>query len=213
MRRKMPNGLKAEVEAAVTAEVERVGLAGFAREPVVARFRDRAGRSTLFRWIDACLASGRPGAAATAAFKAKVDEIAAASPEPEEAVMGEIMARVPQAVTLADAMADPGGVAAVVERIARIQRLLDKLEAHALTPDGAVRNAALLLRVAAVMDRSLATACRLREMLRDDEALERRTAAMCEEIRRESPDCARRIAVRLFELDRGLRGGGAAPRP
>jgi hypothetical protein len=122
--------------------------------------------------------------------------------------MGEVLARIPQAVTVADVMADPGGVAAVVERIAKIQRLLDKLEAHALTPDGAVRNAKLLLQVTSVMDRSLNTACKLREMLRDDEALERRTAAMCEEIRRESPECARRIAVRLFELDRGLRGVG-----
>jgi hypothetical protein len=33
---------------------------------------------------------------------------------------------------------------------------------------------------------------------------------MVEEIRREAPDCARRIAVRLFELDRGLRGSASA---
>jgi hypothetical protein len=54
--------LKAEVQDAVIAEVGRVGPGGFSKDAIVKRFADRsAGRTTLYRWVDACLASGEPG--------------------------------------------------------------------------------------------------------------------------------------------------------
>lgn len=204
MRRRVPDGLRAEMEAAVMSEVERVGPSGFVKDVVVRPFLGRGVHvATLYRWVDSCLISGRPAAAATAAIKAKVNAIIAKAPDPAEAATGEVLARIPTAITVADASADPGGISAVIERIARIARNLDALESHARGEDGKVRNSGLLLKVSAAMNRSLESTVRIRDSLRDDEALERRTAMFVEEIRAESPDCARRIAVRLHALERG----------
>src|ERR1700730_9860991 len=53
--------LRARVEAAVLAEVERVGPAAFNRSGIVRQFlREGAKRTTMFRWIDQILATGSP---------------------------------------------------------------------------------------------------------------------------------------------------------
>ena len=49
-----------EVEAAVIAEVTRVGPSEVDKGAMVKRFLDRgASRASLYRWIDAALASGK----------------------------------------------------------------------------------------------------------------------------------------------------------
>ena len=54
--------LREEVETAALAELERAGPNGLRRAALVRRFSGRgAGRSTLFRWIDELINSGRAG--------------------------------------------------------------------------------------------------------------------------------------------------------
>jgi hypothetical protein len=60
----MPSGapLRAEVERAVLEAVERVGPGGLSKSDIVKPFLARGtARSALFRWVDAVLASGKPG--------------------------------------------------------------------------------------------------------------------------------------------------------
>ncbi len=53
--------LKAEVEAAVLAQIERLGPNGFSRAPIIKQFQGRAPTPTLYRWVDRIVKSGRPG--------------------------------------------------------------------------------------------------------------------------------------------------------
>lgn len=63
----VPTGLRAEVEAAALAALAREGAA-FTRAPLVASFEGRgAHRSTIYKWIDCCLAGdGADASGATA---------------------------------------------------------------------------------------------------------------------------------------------------
>src|SRR5579863_7864135 len=52
---------RAEVEAAVLADVTKLGPEGFSKAEVVRRFAGRgASRSTLFQWVSAVLDSPKP---------------------------------------------------------------------------------------------------------------------------------------------------------
>jgi hypothetical protein len=68
---------------------------------------------------------------------------------------------------------------------------------HARTPEGAVRNAKLLLSGSEHLRRCLEMAVKLQAALREDSDLERFHDAVMGEIRKESPECATRIAMRL----------------
>jgi len=84
------NTLKAKVEAAVLAEMERAGPDAFRKVAVVNRFMGQgASRATLYRWVDAPLASGRVGQHLTRKVKEAAAKRARRSPEPAREVAAE----------------------------------------------------------------------------------------------------------------------------
>jgi hypothetical protein len=109
--------LKAELEAALMAEAERLGPDGFDRAAVVQKFMDRGiGRSTIFRWAKEITASGRLGRHVAKVVKEAAAKRAETSPDPARSAAEEVGAKLPATVTMSDVM--PSGSALdIVERL------------------------------------------------------------------------------------------------
>ena len=190
--------LKAEIEAAVIEAVCRVGLDRFDKAAMIKRFSDRgAGRSTLYRMVEAPLKSGRAGraladAVAKAAAKAEEARLARIPAEKAEAV-GELMPR----IVTPDKLVTGGGVSAV-EQITRCLQTAEKIMAHASTDEGNVKNAKLLIAATNLLRQTLETSIKLHAAMREGQALEAYQDAVLSEIAMESPECAERIHARLL---------------
>lgn len=95
--------LRAEVEDAVIAEVGRIGPSGFSKDAIVRRFVDRgAGRTTLYRWVDACLASGEPGQRLARQVKVAAERRAKRPAKPAEDAAREMAEALPAVITVGD---------------------------------------------------------------------------------------------------------------
>jgi hypothetical protein len=204
----MPDGLREEVEAAVLAEVERIGPTGFHREVVVERFLDRAGRSTLYRWIDAILASGSPGRHLARTVQAAAVKRAARTTEPAADAALELARRLPPVISVDD-MAG-AGVVGVIEQLSRCIGIADQLIRHAQTTDGNVRNARLLLLASEHLRRSVETSVKLHEAVTAVMKVDRFHGSIIDILRDEKPELAERVALRMQQLcdEAAERGAG-----
>jgi hypothetical protein len=190
--------LRTEVAAAVIAQVKRIGPE-FDRAALVARFMGRgADRATLFRWVAAELASGRPGRAVTRAIKAKAAARARRTPDPSKDAAAEAVSKLPARVTVEEVAG--GGLVRVTDKLRAVMANVEAVAAYAKTPDGAVRNARLLLQAGEVLRRCLDTAVRLAQAVHSLDRIEEFSAAAMDEIEKESPECAERIVARLGQL-------------
>jgi hypothetical protein len=143
MRTKTDQGLKAKVEAEVTSIIASSVERGW-KSDLVNRFsKQGAGASTLYRWIDAFIASGKPGQAAVRAVKAAAKARAARTPDPIAEIVDEARALLPAVVRLEEVTGAP--TVRIIEELATVVADLKALVKHAKGPDGSVRNARLLL--------------------------------------------------------------------
>jgi hypothetical protein len=199
--------LRAEVEAALLAELERVGPDRLNRADVLRRFEGRgADRSTLFRWAAALLASGRAGQHLARKVRAATAERAVRVPAaPAADAAREAVERLPVAVRPEDIAGGPGPIA-VIERLQTCIRAAEQVMAHARDAEGRVRNARALLAATETLRRCLETAARLHEAMRSVNDVDRFHAAVLAEVAKEAPETAERIVQRLTHLARAWGG-------
>jgi hypothetical protein len=196
--------LRAEVEQAVTEEMERSGPSGFLKDDIVRRFTGRgAGRSTLYRWVTAILESGRPGqqlarqvkAAATARVERTPEAVAMA-----EAAASAAIDKLPMVVTVDD-IAGGGGTIPVIEQLNECIAAARQVMAHSRTDSGLVRNARMLLAASEHLRRSLDTSARLHEQMMAVMQVERFHEAVFNVLRRQSPDLVKQVLGELRRLN------------
>jgi hypothetical protein len=192
--------LKAEVEAAVMAEVLRVGPRGFAKDEVVRRFLDRGtSRSTLYAWVGQALASGRPGQIAAQAVKEAAEERAARTSDPVAEVVAEVAEYLPVMVRPEHMVGMP--TVNLIAKLGEIVANMDLLIAHAKDETtGKVRNTRLLLAASDRLRACLETATKIYAAMRDIDQVDRLHDAIIDEIRRENPETAKRILRRLAAM-------------
>lgn len=212
--------LRAEVEAAVQAEVNRVGSVMINRGAIWTAFQGRgASRATVYRWVAAVLpdiAPGRdkvtvppiPHQAPAPKDTARAIRMFAVEPGPEpdpEPSPPPPPPRAEMAATFSGPM--PGGLSMPV--IAHLQGILEdvqRVRATAFTADGQLRNGRMLLRVSEEMRRLMETVVKLQAAMHDIAGLERFHRAIIDAIREESPELAERVLKRLDDL--AARWGG-----
>ncbi len=192
--------LRAKVDRALLAELERVGPDALNRATVLRRFEGRgADRATLFRWASALFASGRAGQHLAGKIAAAAEKRAERAPEASAAdAARDAVATLPVTVRPEDIAGGPSAIA-VIQRLQDCVRAAEEVMAHARA-DGRVRNAKLLLQASEHLRRCLDTAARLHEAMRSVNDLDRFHAAVLAEVAKEAPLCAERIVTRLSQL-------------
>jgi hypothetical protein len=186
-----------EVEAALLAEMERVGPDKMVRADVARQFLARGvDRATLFRWIGQIIASGRPGQRLAKKVREAAASRAARVADPAASAAAEFVAAIPAPPTIDTADALPF--------LARLQGCLaraDEMIAHAKTEDGKVRNSRLLLAASEHVRRTLATAARIQDGLMEVSQVERFHQAIFDMLREESPAFAEKVLIRLRQIN------------
>lgn len=193
--------LQAEVEAAVLAELERVGPADFNRAEIFRQFEDRnVARSTVYRWVDGVLKSGRGGAHLTKVVKKAAEKRAKRSPDPAadaaREVVEEVLPPIPKPTDFGGA-----GVVPMVDRLSACIKVAEELMAHARTEDGKPRNAKLLLNASDHLRRSVETVVRLQEAMMQVMHVERFHEAVFQVLREEKPELVERVLLRLRQIN------------
>jgi hypothetical protein len=196
MKTNADSSLRREVEAAVAKSVKAIGIDRFRKEPIVHRFIGRgAAVSSLYRWIDASIASGKPGQAAVKAVKKAAKARASRTPDPVGEIVDEVRERLPVTVRLEDVAGTP--TVKIIEELGTVVADLKSLVRHAKCADGSVRNARLLLQASDRVRACMETALKVQAAMRDVAQVDRLHDAILEEIRRESPETAERILHRI----------------
>jgi hypothetical protein len=191
--------LRVELEAAVMAEVERVGPDAFRRRAVVAPFVTRGvPQTTAYRWVNEVLGSGRPGQHIARRVKASAAERAARASDPAADAAAEVAAKLPVRARVEDVMG--GASIPIVEKLRVAMTDVERVIAHAKTEDGKVRNARLLLQATENLRRCLETGLRIAEAMRDLDQVDRFHAAIVEEIEKIDPVLAERVVLRLGQI-------------
>lgn len=193
--------LRDEVEAAVLAELGRVGPEAFRPAEIVRAFEGRGARATLFRYVERVMASGKP----TQAVARQIKDAAAARaelPDPPASAAAAVAAKLPAVVKIED-VASSGGMIPVIEKLVGCIRTADQLIAHARTDDGKVRSARLLLAASEHMRRNLETAVRLQEAMRQAADMERfhaKIMAVVRSVAARHPEVAEEIITGLSQV-------------
>ena len=194
-----PEALHGQVEAAVMAEVERVGPDALNKAGIYNRFKGQgASRATLYRWIDAPLKSGKAGMHLTHQIRqaAAARASAVADPAADAAIEASEIILVPS-------IGDIAGYGGTVAFVAKVQAILANAElviAHAKGEDGKPRNARLLVSANENLRRAMETALKLHHAMREISAVDRFLAAIVDSLRQESPELAERVVRRLNQL-------------
>jgi hypothetical protein len=163
---------KAEVEAAIVEAMARMGPDGLDKFSVAKPFMARGmSKSTVYRWIGDILASGRPGAAIEAKVVKAVRARAKRAPDPAKAVAEEIGEVMPTLATVAE-VTGVGGVIEVIEKLQECFKAAEQVMKHARNDAGDPRNVRALLAGSEHLRRSLETAVKLREAMREDRDLD-----------------------------------------
>lgn len=199
--------LRAEVEAAALAEIERVGPEALNKNCVAKRFARRgASPATVYRWVDAMVKDGRAGQHLARKVRAAVAERAKRHPVPMDAaahVAAEVMANLPVLVS-PDDIAGCGGTISAIGQLQDCMHAARQVMKHARTTDGDVRMAKTLLTASEHLRRCLETTARLAEAMRSVAEVDRFHQAVMEEVAREAPAVTERILMRLGQATRAL---------
>jgi hypothetical protein len=199
MKVRSDHELRSEIEVAVTEEMKKLGPTGFSKDAIVKRFLNRGTtRSSIYRWVNAALATGRPGQAASRAIKeAAAIRVARASGSGND-VTREIAAHMPMVVRLEDATGT--ATVKVIAELGMVITDLEALVAHAKDSDGRIRDPFLILRASDRIRACLETALKIYRATRDVDNVDKLHAAIIEEIAREAPETAERILRRVRTL-------------
>jgi hypothetical protein len=190
--------LRSEVEAAALMEATRVGIERFNRSVVVKPFLGRgSSQSTIYRWVDAALATGKVGQAMVRGIKAAADarvaprkhDTPSASAEKSAAALADLL---PAIATLEDV----AGIRHPIPVIQTLGEIVDDVKlliAHAKTTDGEVRNSRLLLAASGELRKCLETAVKLLEAMREVDQVDRLHAAIIKRVAELAPETAAAI--------------------
>lgn len=198
MKTETDQNLKAKLEAAVTRAIAVSGADKFSKGALVERFLNKGvSRATLFRWIDASIASGRPGQAAVRAVKKAAAKRIEHPPRrhrarrPTEEMVEEMTEHLPAVVRLEEVSGTP--TVKVIEELGLVVVDLKAIVAYAKDPAGRVRNAKLLMGASDRIRACLETTIKIHAAMRDIDQVDRLHAAMIAEIAKESPEVAERV--------------------
>ena len=200
-------GLSEEVENAVLEAMDRLGPGAFSPNDIVVQFLGRGvSRSTLFRWANAVLASGKPGQHLAMRVKEAATERAARTPDPAADAAREAPVKLPAAVRVEDVT----GFSAIkiIEHLQECVRAARDVMQHARHEDGKVRNSRLLLAASERLRRSLETEVRLFGSLRSAQRVDQFHDEIIGAIAAEAPQTAERLLVRLGQISANLGGIG-----
>jgi hypothetical protein len=200
MGQERATGLREQVEAAVADQIRHLGPGGVDKAAVVRRFSGGgAGRSTLYRWIDAVIAHGAEGIKAIQALRAAVGK-----PSPPVDSNADPVTRAAALLPrTTDVVSHVGGFSSTIAIVELLQQTLgaaQQVMRHARTTDGEVRNAKLLLQAAEATRRGIETTMRMAESLREVAATDEFYAAVIAEIRQFDPQAAERLFHKLDKL-------------
>ena len=205
-----PPDIRADLERAILAEIEGVGLVRLDRGAVVRKFMDRGvHRATLFRWIESVIKSGRPVQEATrkAQAKARAAEKAAKPKLPTAAKSAAKTAeRMPARMSVDDVIMRPPGGGNVLDQMAEIMADVRLVVKHSKTEDGKVRNAKLLLAASANLRSCLEAATKMVQAMHSVDQVDHFHAVVMEEIAKASPAVAEAILARVGQV--ATRWGG-----
>ena len=191
--------LRDEIEAAVIAEVERVGPDALNKAALFSQFKARgASRASIYRWIDAPLKSGKAAMRLTAQIRKDAAARAAAVPDPALDAAREAAQIIP--VPAMSDIAGYGGTVAFIAKLRQIMQTADSVAKHATHDDGKPRNAKLLLQATETLRRAMETGLKLHQAMREISEVDRFLAAIIEVLRQESPIVAERVVKRLNQL-------------
>jgi hypothetical protein len=191
--------LRREVEAAVAKAVKTIGIGGFRKESVVQKFLGRgASASSLYRWIDATIASGKPGQAAVKAVKRAAKVRAARTPDPVGEIVAEVREHLPAVVRVEEIAGTP--TVRIIEELAIVVADLKALVRHAKGSDGSVRNARLLLQASDRVRACMETAMKIQAAMHDVDQVDRLHDAIIAEIAK----CDRELAERVIRALRAI---------
>lgn len=172
----------------------RGGWSGIDRPALVRQFSGQASPASIYRWIDqakrkssaADAAPGKPG---------RPRKDAASSPAPISVSVPALSMPVENA---------PVEVVQVAQLIRICLQAAQDVQAASRGPDGKPRNGKMMLRATDTLRRSLETAVKLQEVINREEQMARLVEdyihRMQEAVKRESPDCARRILLGQMEI-------------
>ena len=190
--------LKAEVERAVLMELARTGPEKFQPATIVTAFNGRAGRTTLFRWVRQTIESGKPAQRLTKTIKRRAAARAKRSEDPSADAARAAGELLPVRASPSDMVG--AGAIPVIERLRECLKVAEDLMRHARTPEGAIRNSGLLLKASEHLRRSLETATRIAEAMRQVDQVDRLHSVIMDEIAKVSPETAEAIVVRLGQV-------------
>jgi hypothetical protein len=188
--------LRAEVEAAILVEVERMGAERFSRASIVRPFLGRCSQATLYRWVAEILAAGKPGQHAVRKAKEAAAARAVSTADPVSEVVEAVRIRLPDVIRV-EHLGAGGTTSGVVTRLEQVIAGVEMLMRHAKTDDGKIKNARLLLVALAEMRKCLETSVKFYQAMREVDQVDRLHAAILEEIAKESPEAAERILRRI----------------
>ena len=188
--------LHAEVLQAAAEEFARVGGQAFQAATIVMRFTDRGvHRNTIFRWIAAAVASGQLGQAVGQRLRDAAEHRASASPYPAEAAADLVAERLPTLASLDDIAGSHG--AGVLDHLNECVRAAHAVMRHATNTDGTPRASKLLLGASEHLRRCTETSVKVLEKVHEVQRVEQFHRLILEEVRKEAPDCHRRILERM----------------
>ena len=186
MPRKVGQGLRVDVVAAVQVELSRTGLIGFKAGVISSMFRGKIGQDTLARWIrDAVVAEDtrQRRCASSASSGAAVDETSSNSP----------MSR-----TALDRLA--GRSRSITRRLDDLMEVAEDCLRDARGEHGRPRSPKLVLNALEQGRRCVHTAALLTKQLHEIDRVDRLHALVIDEIEKESPACAKRIVGNLDQI-------------
>jgi hypothetical protein len=194
-----PSALKEQVRNAAIAMARLTGWAALDRAALVAEFKGRAGRSTLYRWL-----SEIDGAPLDRTVGEMIQDARAGCRAGVESVAGEVKARalvpIPMAPSIGDCFAAVTP-AHIIENLHRLLSASTDVMARSRDSAGAVRNGKMLLQAAEQMRRSLETAVKLQEAISDGLRVEAFHRTLLDEVAKLDPAAAARIVARLSDVN------------
>jgi hypothetical protein len=198
MKTETDQNLKANLEAAVTSEIAASGGQKLSKGALVERFLGQGvSRATLFRWIDASIATGKPGQAAVRAVKKAAAKRIEHPPRrhrarrPTAEMVEDMAEHLPAVVRLEDVAGTP--TVKIIEELGLIVADLKAVVAYAKDPSGKVRNAKLLIVASDRVRAWLDTAVKIQQAMRGVDEVDRLQAAMIAEIAKCDRDLAERV--------------------
>jgi len=197
--------LRVEVEAAIVAEMKRVGPKAFDRKTIIRQFASSGvHQATLYRWIDKAIESGVPGQAIARQVKSATAARIKRHKKPEAAAKAaatDVVASLPVAVTLDD-IAGLGGVVPAIEQLNFIIATCRTIIAQAQGDDPTkVRQPKLAMAACDLLRRSLETGARIAKDLTDVANTQRFHDAIFDILQEESPAFAQKVLVRMRQLN------------